>query len=163
MTRVALLSAFLVGLLVGGGLVAAFGPSSAEPPSAETTGESIPSSISAGTGCLDDTDGWVYRAVDDGSRTFVAHLAVEHDADEDVRAEFRRSAPGAYVLDVWTVPGGKGGTPDCEAGYGTTLTASAALPLDYDDVRIVVDGRALATFERPEGTGPRVEHLNATA
>jgi hypothetical protein len=142
--RTVALLAFVVGLVLGGAVVAATvpdGPGDVDPDSPQY-------SIASGTGCIGDTGGWAGVVSEDRGRTVAINLTVAHDADRNTETRFTHAGDGRYLFALTTTDDGKAGSPDCPAGTTTELVAT--LPTDFESVTVVRDGETLATVENPE-------------
>lgn len=153
--RIALI-AFVVGLALGGGLVATVTPTD----SGAIDPERPPHTIASGTGCVGDPGGWAGVTAAERGRTVAVNLTVAHAPEEATETRFTHAGDGRYLFALTTTDDGKAGSPDCRTGTTTELVAT--LPNDFESVTVVRDGETLATVENPED-GLAFRTLNATA
>lgn len=153
-----LLAGLVVGAIIGG-----VGVQVTQPPQ---SGVSVPSmGTTAATGCLtgDEPRAWVgqtsanageYRAV------YLQNYSFTHDTPNlAVRGNLTEASDGRWVLALTTDPD----TPTKEAPEDctprTTVSASAALPPEFETLRVTLDGDEVATV-RNSGNQPAFRYLN---
>lgn len=158
----ALVIGALVGLLVGGLAVGAVAgwvrpPASADSPSY---------SMTTATGCAEapTAGGWIGRVETADRAVVVLNYTIVHDAAEvEVSADLDTPAPGEYVLAIESTPvtdSAKGAPPaGCEPR--TKVEASLGLPRGFDRLRVILDGRPIATLDGE--TGPSFRRLSDSA
>lgn len=148
---------FLAGFAIGALLV---GSAFAFVPTQQTYDpQNPPASMATGTGCLppDDADhGWVHETAAVDTRIVSVNLSVAHSTNETVQSTFETVGEKRYVLrlDVVDDPEAKGGEPSCERGYGTTVEASASLPVDFASFALVVQDEQVFEMSAPDETTP---------
>ncbi|WP_380677356.1 hypothetical protein [Salinigranum sp. GCM10025319] len=161
---------FVAGLVVGSVAVATAGAAGVgfDVPGATADGpdpDSPPTGIATGTGCLpaEANTGWIHEVATGTSRTLTANVTVAHGPDETVDATFEAIGSGVYRLRVDVVRGETSGVPDCPTG--STVDAAASLPMGYERVEVVVDGRTVGSMVNDGDTGAdlRTFAWNATA
>lgn len=161
-SRIAILIAGLVvGALAGGLAVAAI--------QSPDSGVSVPSmGTTAATGCLsgDEPRAWVgqtsagageYRAV------YLQNYSFTHDTPNlAVRGNLTDEGDGRWELALTTEPDTptKEAPEDCQPR--TTVSASAALPPEFETLTVTLDGDEVATV-RNSGNQPAFRYLNETA
>ncbi|SFH06883.1 hypothetical protein SAMN04488063_0074 [Halopelagius inordinatus] len=160
-TMRALVAAFLVGLLLGGGAVAYVLPSSV------TT--SPTSSLGAATGCQADAPtepvSWLVRVPDGDRTTFVFNRTFSHE-EPSLRLEgsVEQPEPGEYVYRIDAAPDSDE-KPAADCTPVTRLDAVVSVPSDYRTFSVVYDGDELVTVEKGDSLPAfvPVERANETA
>lgn len=155
----ALLAGLVVGALVGGLGVATVQPAA--------SGVSVPSmTTTAATGCLgDEPPAWVGQTAADAGDYRIVHLqnySFSHDTpDAGIRGDVTEASDGRWELAL-TTEGGATKAPDDDCQPRTTVSASVALPSDFETLRVTVDGEEVAVIEH-SGNGPAFHYLNESA
>ncbi|WP_135854662.1 hypothetical protein [Halorussus salinus] len=174
----AVAAAFVVGTAVGAVAWAGFGAPLGQADAGSTPGpdpESPPVSVSkSGGSCLDTRAhaGWVHEVAVGHSFAVTLNATVVHERGRTVDATVTRVTPGAYRIDLRTVPEetrsdepeDKSPPEDCRAA--TDLRVSASLPTDYRSFEVTIDGRTLRTVENEDTTADLYQlpnPINATA
>jgi hypothetical protein len=145
-----LVAVFVAGVVVGGVLVGTgtlpFGGPPGDAPADRTPDpDSPPYGVATGTGCVPTADantGWLHEVASGSSRALTANLTVAHAPGETVNATFGAIGDGVYRFRVDVVDAERaGGEPDCTTG--STVDLGASIPIEYDRVDVVVDGRTV--------------------
>lgn len=142
---------FALGLVVGG-----VGSTMQESPTIAYAGDdSIPLSVSTGTGCVEDLDtngGWVHEVVAGESADVTLNATVVHDNQQTVDVNVTEISPDVYRISIRTVPVDR----DTKAAVGcqprTELEIGTALPTDYKELLVSVDDTVLLTAVRNDTT-----------
>lgn len=168
MTRLssAVVAAFALGLITGAvgglGIGGQFGPLDSGPAISAPDPESPPYSMSSsGANCLDVRPhaGWVHEVAVGDSFAVTLNTTVVHDRGQRVSANVSRVAPGAYRIDLQTVPEetrtsdeDQGKSPPEGCQMATDVRLGTSLPTDYQRFEVTVDGRTLLTVENEDTT-----------
>jgi hypothetical protein len=155
----AVVAAFVLGLVAGavGGL--GFGGQFASTDAGPDPGSPSYSLSSSGPDCLDVRPhaGWVHEVAVGDSFAVTLNATVVHDRGQRVSASVNRVTPGAYRIDLRTVPettrtsdaGEQKSAPEgCRVA--TDLRLGASLPTDYREFEVAVNGRTLLTVENED-------------
>lgn len=142
--------AFLSGLIVGGVGVSAVLP-------VDTDGvnpDNPPYSISTGTGCIEQSNDWVFSApvtqITGSDRTFLLRASIPHDYNRALEGRLEHGNAGRYLFIMTTTHAEKTGPAECANGvYGSTVELAATLPGDFESVTVVFDSNQIATVENP--------------
>ncbi|WP_411963671.1 hypothetical protein [Haloferax sp. YSMS24] len=147
----ALVAVFVVGVVLGGVVVASVSPT-------ETT-VSPTSSITAGTGCLaaDETapSSWVVRMPAGEQTSFAFNRTFTHETPSvRIDGSVETVADGEYVYRLTTSPDEDSEkTPSDDCTPRTTMDAVVTIPSDYETFTVTFDGEEMVTFEN-DGSNP---------
>ncbi|WP_276260182.1 hypothetical protein [Haloglomus litoreum] len=153
-----LLVGLVVGALAGGLAVGLVQPTQ--------SGVSVPSmTTTAATGCLagDEPRAWVgqagggageYRAV------YLENYSFSHDDPNlAVRGDITEAGDGRWELALTTESETPTKAPAEDCQPRTTVSASVALPSEFETLRVTLDGEVIAVIEH-SGNSPAFRYLN---
>ncbi|RLM57308.1 hypothetical protein DVK02_05905 [Halobellus sp. Atlit-31R] len=153
-----LLTGFLLGLLVAGGVVyvTPSPQSSIAVPSMTTT---------TATGCADSDPprAWVGQTPTSEHRSVVfQNYSFTHEArDIELRANLTETADGHWLLAYTTRPETSRGSDDSACVPRTTVSSSVALPSDFETLTVRLDGEPITTVRSTER--PQFSYLDRAA
>jgi hypothetical protein len=146
--RVAVLVAFLGGLVVGGLVVGA-----TTPQAGAIDPDDPPYSVATGTGCIDDPGGWAFTTPTQRGHVAVVNLTVAHGPGERVETALTATGDGRYRFVVTPVTTDKRGSPDCPTG--STVEFGGTFSADFRSLTVVFDGRTVGTVSAEDGPAYR--------
>lgn len=119
---------------------------------------------STGTQCLSDLpvnqSGWVHSVSHGTTIPVTANLTVAHGPQEQVNVSVDRSGR-EFTIDIALTGATEQGTParsSSSCATGTHLQIGTGAPNEVEQIRVVVDGRTVATTER-DVTTAKLERL----
>ncbi len=156
------LPVFLLGLVAGAVIAGGVFYLTATP----DTGVSVPSmSSNTATGCADSNDSqpWVgqtaaleYRHIE-----FQNYSFTHNETNIEVQSTLSEQSDGQWQLAFTTQPDSPSKNTDSDCSSRTTLSASVALPSDFDRLAIQLDGETLTVVQNSQDR-PQFRYLNAT-
>jgi hypothetical protein len=153
-----LLAGLVVGALVGGFAVGQVQPAS--------SGVSVPSmTTTAATGCLggDEPRAWVGQTsggADEYRAVYLQNYSFSHETpDAGVRGDLTEAGDGRWELALRLDPETPTKPPAEDCQPRTTVSASVALPSQFETLRVTVDGDEVTAIEN-SGNRPAFRYLN---